>query len=152
MKVLLPSVLATGGVILTLFTATPAHAATHVYSKALTPGSSVGGGSVSSDISFPADRTRATFGNFTINDVCDGNGNGDGNYAGGRAVVRYQDGTNWYGPWRLDTRSCDNAPLNLGTLGYDGSKIVSNAGVQGVVMNGTSTTSVLAVGGIDWAN
>lgn len=141
-----------GSAALVLATASPASAVEgSVYSKALTPGGSGGGGSIKAYIVFSgADKTKVYYDNMFINDVCDSNGNGDGNYAGGRAVVKFTDGSMWYGPLRLDTRSCGHAALDLGDLQFDGSKAVDNAGVQGIVMNGTSETSILSRGPIDW--
>ena len=153
MKLLLQTALvATGATVLTLATTLPARADNGpVYSKALTPGHSVSGGSISADIFFSSsDHTKVTFANTFVNDVCDGNGNGDGNYAGGRAVIQYTDGTRWYGPLRLDKRTCGYAPLSLGDLPFDSTKRVDNAGVQGIVMNGLSTTSILSRGAIHW--
>jgi len=120
-----------------------------VFSRAVTPGYNDAGGTISADIVFNAsDHTRVSFNNLKVNDTCPA----DGNWAGGRVVVMFTDGTVWRGPNRLDTGGCTSAQPAAVNAPFDGSRPVAKAGVQALVMSGTnsSDSDILEKGGIDW--
>lgn len=112
--------------------AMPASANGDVYSKAVTPGQSTAGASAKAHVVFTGARTL-TYDNFTVNDVCPG----DGYRAMGQAVVRYTDGTTYYGPAHFDTGGCESGTWS-DDLPFSGSKNVLWAGVRACVDLGST--------------
>lgn len=113
----------------------PASAADgHVYNKEVTPGHTTAGASAAADLVFKS-TTKVIYNNFTVNDVCPG----DGYRVFGRAVAVLSDGSTIHGTNHYDTGGCESGawkstvPLPLNT-----SKRIVKAGVQACVDLGST--------------
>jgi hypothetical protein len=112
--------------------AMPASANGDVYSKAVTPGYTDAGASAKAHVVFNS-RTSITYQNFTVNDVCPG----DNYRAMGQAVVRYADGTTYYGPEHFNS-GCTSDPWFASSLPFSSSKRIVWAGVRACVDLGST--------------
>jgi hypothetical protein len=112
--------------------AMPASANGDVYSKAVTPGHTDAGASTKAHVVFTGSM-KLTYDKFTVNDVCPG----DGYRAMGQAVIKYTDGTYYYGPHHYDNGDCHSDPW-VADLPFNGSKKVLWAGVRACVDLGST--------------
>jgi hypothetical protein len=106
----------------------------HVYNKEITPGHTDAGASAAADLKFGS-TTHVTYTNFTVNDICPG----DGYRVFGRAAAVLSDGSTIYGAKHYDEGGCDSAAWkSTDPLYLDTSKRIVKAGIQACVDLGST--------------
>jgi hypothetical protein len=103
-----------------LLVASPAQARDGVSSVRIDPSGGYGGGSVRATVDF-RNRTKVTFRNFTVRDICPG----DNVPVRARLHWIHTDRTDGAGAWKWDRNGCGDDGTNFGTFTRTGTKSIS---------------------------